>query len=153
MPNTYTRLYIHIVFAVKFRHNLINEEHREELQKFISGVVDKRNTKLIAIYCMPDHTHILIELKPTMILSDTVRDIKASSSKLINDRKWIRGRFEWQTGFGAFSCGYSQVDSVVKYIRNQKEHHHRNTFKQEYLDLLQRSEINYKEEYLFKWID
>jgi putative transposase len=152
MPNTYSQLYVQIVFAVKFRQNLISEENREELQKYICGIVEKRNTKLIAIYCMPDHVHIFMELKPAMSLSDTVRDIKAASSKFINDKRWVRGKFEWQTGFGAFSYSHSHIDRVVKYILNQKEHHRVKTFKVEYLDLLQKFAVDYKDEYLFEWL-
>jgi putative transposase len=118
MPNTYSQIYVQIVFAVKFRQNLISEINREELQKFITGIVTKRGTRLIAIYAMPDHIHIFLELKPSILLSDLVRDIKASSSKFINDKKWIKGTFQWQNGFGAFSYSHSQIDKIVKYILN-----------------------------------
>lgn len=141
-----------IVFAVKFRQNLIQEINREELQKFISGIAGKRNTKLLAIYCMPDHVHLFIELKPVVLLSDFVRDVKSASSKFINDKNWIKGKFQWQEGFGAFSYSHSQIDRVVKYILNQKEHHRIKTFKEEYIDLLQKFNVSYKDEYLFEWI-
>lgn len=153
MPDTYSQIYIHVVFAVKFRQNLIREENREQLQKYISGIVENRSTKLIAIYCMPDHTHILMGLKPAVVLSDTVRDIKAASSKFINEKRWIKGKFEWQAGFGAFSCGYSQLDMVANYVRNQKQHHQGSGFKKEYLDLLAKNDVTYKEEYLFEWME
>lgn len=152
MANTYSQIYIQIVFAVKHRQNLIAEHNREELQKFISGVVEKRNTKLIAIYCMPDHLHLFVGIKPSILLSDLVRDIKASSSKFINDEKWIDTKFEWQGGFGAFSYSHSHIGNVARYIQNQKEHHRARAFREEYLGLLQKFEVEYKDEYLFEWM-
>lgn len=153
MPNTYSQIYVHIVFAVKFRQNLISETNREEVQRFITGIVTKRSIKLIAIYAMPDHVHIFIELKPSILLSDLVRDIKSASSKFINDKNWIRGKFSWQAGFGAFSYSHSHIDRVVKYILNQKEHHRVKTFKEEYIELLQKFNVDYKDEYLFDWVE
>lgn len=152
MPNTYTQLYIQIVFAVKGRQNLIQENNRVELQKFITGIVQNREQKLLSIYAMPDHIHILVGLKPNIDISDLVRDIKAGSSKFINDSKWINGKFNWQEGYGAFSYSKSQIDTVVNYIINQKEHHKTKTFKEEYLDFLHKFEIEYDEKYLFEWI-
>lgn len=153
MPNTYTQLYIQIVFTVKGRQNLISEMHREELQKFITGIVSNRNQKMLAIYAMPDHIHILIGFKPNMSISDLVRDIKAGSSKFINDSKWINGKFNWQEGFGAFSYSKSHLDNVVKYILNQKEHHKKKSFKEEYLQFLKEYEVDFDERYLFEWIE
>jgi REP element-mobilizing transposase RayT len=153
MPNTYTQIYIQIVFSVKGRQNLIKEANREELQKYISGIVTNREQKTLAIYAMPDHIHILIALKPNISLSDLVRDIKAVSSKFINDNNWVIGKFNWQEGFGAFSYSKSQIDNVVKYILNQKEHHRIKTFKEEYIDFLNKFEIQYEEKYLFEWIE
>ncbi len=153
MPNTYTQVYIHIVFTVQGRQNLISESHREELQKYITGIVQNRSHKMLAIYCMPDHVHIFIGMKPTMSISDLAREIKAVSSKFINDKRWIKGRFNWQEGFGAFSYANSQLDSVIKYIKNQKEHHQRQTFKEEYLELLAKFAVEYDNKYLFEWID
>jgi putative transposase len=152
MSNTYSQIYIQVVFAVKDRQNLISENNRDELQKYISGIIENRKFKLFAIYCMPDHTHIFVSMKPSILLSDLVRDIKTSSSKFINDKKWIRGKFQWQNGFGAFSYSHSQIDKVVKYILNQKEHHQVKTFKEEYIELLEKFNIDYKEEYLFEWV-
>ena len=129
MPNTYTQLYIQIVFAVKGRENLISKGNREELHKYITGIVQNRDQKLLSIFCMPDHVHLLISIKPTISISDLVRDIKAGSSKFINDSKWIQGKFNWQEGFGAFSYSKSQIDNVVKYILNQEEHHKKINFK------------------------
>ncbi len=153
MPNTYTQIYIQIVFAVQDRQNLIQQNHREEIHKFITGIVSKRGQKMLSIFCMPDHTHLLIGIKPSIAISDLVRDVKAGSSKFINDHGWIKGKFQWQEGFGAFSYSKSQIVEVVKYIMNQEEHHRRRSFKEEYLALLQKFEIEYDERYLFKWIE
>lgn len=153
MANTYTQIYIQIVFAVKGRQNLIAKENREELHKFITGIVTNRGQKLFAVFAMPDHVHILVSIGPTILISDLVRDIKAGSSKFINDKKWINGKFNWQEGYGAFSYSKSSVDSVVKYILNQEEHHQKKKFKDEFLDLLNKFEIEYDQKYLFDWIE
>ncbi len=153
MANTYSQIYIQIVFAVKGRQNLISKEKREELHKFITGIVTNREQKLLAIFAMPDHVHILVGMKPSISISDLVRDIKAGSSKFINDSKWINGKFNWQEGFGAFSYSKSNLDNVVKYILNQEEHHKNKTFKNEYLDFLEKFEIEYDEKYVFEWIE
>lgn len=152
MANTYSQVYIQIVFAVKGRQNLIEKQNREELHKFITGIVSNRGQKLLAIFAMPDHVHILIGLKPNVSISDLVRDIKAGSSKIINDKKWINAKFNWQEGFGAFSYSKSNLDAVVNYILNQEEHHKKRTFKDEYLDFLEKFEIEYDTKYLFEWI-
>jgi len=153
MPNTYSQIYIQIVFAVKGRQNLIPNQKREELQKFITGIVKKREQKLLSIYSMPDHIHLLIGLKPSISISDLVRDIKAGSSKFINDNHWLKGKFNWQEGFGAFSYSRSQIDNVIKYIVNQREHHKKKTFKEEYIEFLKRFAIEYDEKYLFEWVE
>ncbi len=152
MANTYTQIYIQIVFTVKGRQNLILKENREELHKFITGIVNNRNQKLLAVFAMPDHIHLLVSISPSISISDLVRDIKAGSSKFINEKGWINGKFSWQEGYGAFSYSRSSVDAVVKYILNQEEHHKKKTFKEEYLDFLQRFEIRYDPQYLFDWI-
>ena len=153
MANTYSQIYIHIVFAVKGRQNLIRVEIREELHKYITGIVTNRDQKLLSIFCMPDHSHLLIGLKPSISISDLVRDIKAGSSKFINDKKLIKGKFSWQEGFGVFSYSRSQIDNVIKYIQNQEKHHNKKSFKEEYIELLERFAIEYDEKYLFEWID
>ncbi|WP_313501398.1 IS200/IS605 family transposase [Kaistella carnis] len=153
MANTYTQIYIQIVFAVKGRQNLIAKENREELHKFITGIINNRGQKLFAVFAMPDHVHILVSIGPTILISDLVRNIKAGSSKFINDKKWINGKFNWQEGYDAFSYSKSSVDSVVKYILNQEEHHKKKKFKDEYLDLLEKFEIEYDQKYLFDWIE
>ncbi len=153
MPNTFTQIYVQIVFAVKSRQNLIPTQHREELHKFITGIIQNRQQKLLSIFCMPNHTHVLIGLQPSIAISDLVRDIKAGSSKFINDSGWLKSKFNWQEGFGAFSYSKSQIDTVVRYILNQEAHHKRQTFKDEYLDFLKKFEVDYDERYLFEWID
>ena len=153
MPNTYSQIYIQIVFAVQGRQNLIAKQNREELHKYISGIVQNRDQKMLSIFAMPDHTHLFVSLKPNIAVSDLVRDIKAGSSKFINDSNWINGKFKWQEGFGAFSYSRSHIDNVVKYILNQEEHHKKQTFKEEYLDLLKKFDIEYDERYLFEWIE
>ncbi|SRR5258705_2830901 len=153
MPNTYSQIYIQIVFAVSERHNLIPKIHREELHKYITGIVQNREQKLLSIFCMPDHVHLLVGMNPNITISDLTRDIKAGSSKFINDNRWLKGKFNWQEGFGAFSYSRSQVDDVIKYILNQEEHHKKKTFRQEYIEFLKKFEIAYDEKYLFEWIE
>jgi REP element-mobilizing transposase RayT len=153
MANTYSQLYIQIVFAVKGRQNLISEKNRATLEKYICGIVSNKQSKPIAIYCNPDHLHLFIGLHPSIAISDLVRDIKANSTKWINDQKWIAGKFSWQVGFGAFSYSKSQIDSVVNYILNQAEHHKKKTFKEEYKDFLEKFNIEYKEKYLFDYYE
>lgn len=153
MPNTYSQIYIQIVFAVKGRQNLIPSQNREELHKYITGIVQNRDQKMLSIFCMPDHTHLLVGLKPVIAISDLTRDIKAGSSKFINDKHWMKGKFNWQEGFGAFSYSRSQIDNVIKYILNQEQHHKKETFKEEYIDFLKIFQIEYDEKYLFEWIE
>lgn len=153
MANTYSQIYIQIVFAVAGRQNLIPAAHREELHKYISGIVDRRGQKMLSIFCMPDHAHILVGMRPSISISDLTRDIKAGSSNFINDKRWVRGHFNWQEGFGAFSYSRSQIDSVSKYILNQEEHHKRKSFKREYIGFLKKFEVEYDDDYLFEWID
>ena len=152
MPNTYSQLYIQIVFAVKGRQSFIKESFRVELQKYISGIIREKLQKLYAIYCMPDHTHILVSIKPDIAISDSVRDIKANSSSFIKEKNFIK-EFSWQTGFGAFSYSKSQASHVVDYILRQAEHHKKKTFKQEYLEFLNKFEIEYDEKYLFEFYE
>lgn len=149
MANTYTQLYIQIVFAVKGRENLISKQHKEELQKYMTGIVQQRKCKLLAIHCMPDHCHVLIGLRPDIALSDLVRDMKASSSKFIKEKKWLKGAFQWQEGFGAFSYSQSQLPDVINYVLNQEEHHKELSFKEEYQAFLQKFQVDYDEKYIF----
>lgn len=152
MANTYTQIYIQVVFAVQHRQNLINKDKKEELHKYITGIIRNKNQKLFAINSMPDHVHIFIGVKPSMALSDLVRDIKNNSSTFINEKKWVMGKFNWQKGFGAFSYRHSQIDTVVKYIQNQESHHAKKTFKEEYLEILKKFNVEYDDKYLFDWI-
>lgn len=149
MANTYTQLYFHIVFAVKGRRNHISKQWKDELYKYITGIVLNKNQKLMIINGMPNHLHILIGTKPTCNLSDLVRDIKANSSKWINEKQFVNGKFEWQTGFGAFTVSQSGINNVIAYIKNQEEHHKKKTFKEEYIDFLNAYKIEFKNEYLF----
>lgn len=153
MANTYTRIYIQIVFAVQERQNLIRPEHNDELQKYITGIVTGQGQKLIAINNMPDHLHMLVGQKPNMALSDLVRKVKAGSSGFINDRRWVAGRFSWQEGFGAFSYSHSQLGSVIRYIENQQKHHQHATFKEEYLEILKRFNVSHDERYVFQFVE
>ena len=152
MANTYTQILVQIIFAVQGRENLIQENIREQVEKYICGIVNNHKSKPLAIYCNPDHTHILIGLHPTISISDMTGIIKANSSKWINKTDLLGRKFSWQDGFGAFTYSKSQLDRVVKYILNQPEHHKRQSFREEYLELLEKFEIQYDEKYLFKWI-
>jgi putative transposase len=150
MANTYTQIYIQIVFAVQGRQSLIRPQHNDELQKYMTGIISGQGHKLIAINNMPDHFHILVGQRPNVALSDLVRDIKAGSSGFINDRRWVLGRFSWQKGFGAFSYSHSHLDAVIRYIQNQQEHHRGTTFREEYLELLKRFNVSHDERYTFQ---
>ena len=149
MANTYSQIYIHVVFAVEGRQNLIQAEYNNELQKYITGIVSGQKQKLIAINNMPDHVHLLIGLQPDVALSNLVRDIKTASSAFIKRQRWVQGRFSWQEGFGAFSYSRSQLDTVVRYIQNQQEHHAKKTFRQEYKELLEKFGVDYDARYIF----
>ncbi len=153
MANTYSQIYIQIVFAVQGRQCFIKESFREELQKYIAGIVNNKKQKLYAIYCMPDHTHLLVSMKPDLAISDLVGTIKSNSSSFIKQKKWVNDQFSWQDGFGGFSYSKSQSQDVVNYILNQPEHHKKKTFRQEYLEFLKRFEIEYNEKYLFEFYD
>lgn len=153
MANTFSQIYIQTVFAVSNRESLIKPAFKEEVYKYIAWIVRNQGKKLIAINGIADHIHILIGLKPSMALADLMRDIKADSSNFINKRKLVHGRFSWQDGYGAFSYGHSQLDTVIHYIQNQEKHHKRRTFKHEYLALLRKFDIAFDEKYVFNFID
>ncbi|HWC59585.1 MAG TPA: IS200/IS605 family transposase [Verrucomicrobiae bacterium] len=150
MANTYTQIYIHVVFAVEGRQNLIKPERNDELQKYISGIVSGLKHKLIAINNLPDHLHLLIGMRPDSSLSDLVRAVKAGSSKFINEKRWVAGRFSWQEGFGAFSHSRSQLGTVIRYIENQQNHHAKKSFRDEYIALLEKFNVDYDPRYIFK---
>ncbi len=149
MPNTYTQIHIHLVFAVKYRDGVIQASWKDELYKYITGIVQNNKHKLLIINGMPDHVHILIGLRPSQSISDLLQDIKGSSSKWINEKRFIKTRFEWQEGYGAFSYSKSQIKTVIEYIENQELHHQKITFREEYLEMLQKFEVDYDEKYIF----
>jgi putative transposase len=153
MANTFSQIYIQTVFAVNGRLSLVRPEFKEDLYKYITGIVRNNGQKLISINGMSDHIHILIGLKPAMALADLVRDIKTGSSNFINEKKWVRGKFSWQEGYGAFSYGHSQLDTIIRYIQNQEKHHKRRSFKDEYLTWLKKYEIAFEDKYVFEFIE
>ena len=153
MTNTYTQIHIHAIFAVQKRIGLIQNEWRDELYKYITGIIQVHNHKLLAINGMPDHIHIFFGMGPTQSLSDLMQDVKGSSSGWINKQKFCQGRFEWQEGYGGFSYSRSQVSSVIHYIQNQEKHHRKRTFLEEYEDFLKKFEVDYDERYVFKPIE
>ena len=153
MANTYTQINILAIFAVKNRQNLLSESIRIELYKYIYGILRNLGQYPLAINGYKDHVHIFFELQPTKCLSDIMRDIKTNSSKWINENNYVKGRFSWQQGYGGFSYSKTQRDSVIKYIINQEKHHQKNTFKEEYIDLLSKFNIEFKEEYIFYFYD
>ena len=153
MANTFSQIYIQTVFAVSGRQSLIRSDFKEELYKYITGIVRNHKQKLICINGMPDHIHILIGLRPSMALADLVQEVKRDSSAFINRKKWIRGKFSWQEGYGAFSYGHSQLNTIIRYIQNQERHHARRSFKNEYLSFLKKFEIAFEDKYLFEFIE
>ena len=152
MANTFSQIYIQTVFAVNGRMSLIRPDFKEELYKYITGIIKNQGQKLISINGVSDHVHILIGLRPGMALADLVQEIKVDSSNFINKNKWVRGKFSWQEGYGAFSYGHSQLDRVIRYIQDQERHHQKRTFKSEYLALLKKFEIEFEEKYVFKFL-
>jgi REP-associated tyrosine transposase len=152
MANIFTRIYLQLVFSPKRRENVIPVKHQEELQKYTTGIIQNRRHKLLAIKFMPDHVHILIGYHPSQPLPDLLRDIKANTSKFVNENRWLPGRFQWQEGYGAFSYNHSQISNVIQYIEYQEGHHDKVSFKEEYLKLLEQYKIEYNPEYLFDWL-
>ena len=150
MANTYTQIHIHTVFAVQNRLSLIEKQWQDELYKYITGIITNNGHKLLQIGGMPDHVHILFGMKPTQTLSDLMQDIKGSSSLWINKKGFIKRKFSWQEGYGAFSYGKSQINNVIQYIQQQEEHHKKSTFQDEYLELLKIFDIKFDERYILK---
>ncbi len=153
MANTYTQIHIQFVFAVRFRNSTIQNSWKDELYKYITGIVQNHNHKMLSINGVTDHLHILIGMRPTQSISDLMQDVKGSSSKWINEKRFSRTRFEWQDGYGAFSYGKSQIKDVIAYIENQEKHHKKTTFKEEYLEFLKKFEIDFDERYIFKELE
>jgi len=149
MANTYTQLHIHCVFAVKYRAAIIQPAWEGIMHKYITGIVQNNSHKLLAINSTSDHLHLFMGLNPNQSISEIMRLVKGDSSEFINKKRFTPRKFNWQEGYGAFSNSHSQIDSVVKYILNQKKHHHTKTFKEEYRDMLEKYSIKYDEKYLF----
>ncbi len=148
MPNTFTQIYLHIVFAVQNRVSLIHPDWKDELYKYITGIVKNNGHKLIAINGMPNHLHVAIGYKPHQLIPDLLQDIKGSSSKWINEKRFVGGKFNWQSGYGAFSFSHSHIDVVAKYINHQEQHHKRKTFREEYIQLLEKYDVSFNEKYI-----
>jgi len=153
MPNTYTQIHLHFVFAVQNRLSLIQQGWAERLYQYITGIVQQNNHKMIIINGMPDHLHIVVGMRPTQSVADLLQDIKGGSSKWINDNKLVNGKFQWQEGYGAFSYNKSALPKLIEYVKQQEEHHRKKTFLEEYKEFLHAFEIEYHERYLFHEIE
>jgi putative transposase len=153
MAGTFAQIYIQIVFAVHGRENLLQKSWCNEVFKYMSGVIKGKNQKAIIVNGVSNHVHLFVGLKPEMAVADLVRDVKNNTSNFINEKKFIKGKFSWQEGYGSFSYSHSQINQVYQYVLNQEEHHRKKTFKEEYLEFLKKFEIKYDEKYLFEWIE
>ncbi len=153
MANTYTQINIHVVFSVKGRENMLTKNFRSRLFEYLSGIVNNKGNYSLAVNGYKDHVHLFFELNPMLALSDLVRDIKSNSTAWINDNKFVKGKFSWQTGYGAFSYSKSQRDKVINYVKGQEKHHAEKTFKEEYFALLKKFDIPFKDQYVFEFYD
>ena len=153
MANTYTKIHIQMIFAVQDRNCVIRKSWKEELFKYMTGIIQNHDHKVLAINGMPDHVHILVGMRPTQSLSGLMQDIKGDSSKWINQKRFVKGKFYWQDGYGAFSHSKSHVDEVIDYVKNQEEHHRKKSFMEEYRMFLDKFEVDYDERYIFKEVD
>ena len=153
MSHTFTKIWMHVVFSTHEREPSISPKLEAFLFRHIRHLLKEMECVPLAINGMPDHIHAFIGLRPAMAISDLVRDIKNNSSNFINDNKFVKGKFSWQAGYGAFSYGHSQMDKVYNYILNQEKHHKKKTFREEYLEFLKKFEVEYDEKYLFEWIE
>lgn len=153
MANTYTQCHFHLIFSPKHRQALIKKQWKDQLEKYITGIVQNRKHKLLAIYAMPDHIHIFIGYNVNDLIPDLVENIKTSSNDWIKKENLSVFKFDWQKGYGAFTHSKSQVDTVVKYIMNQEKHHFKKSFKEEYFDILIKNAVEFKEEYVFDFFD
>jgi REP element-mobilizing transposase RayT len=153
MANTFTQIHVQTVFCVENRYSLIKPEWKDELYKYITGIIQKNGHKLLIINGMPDHIHLFFGFRPTQSLSDLMQEVKAGSSKWINEKKFIQEKFSWQAGYGGFSYSKSHVEKVIDYIKNQERHHLKKTFIQEYQEMLDAFGIDYEERFLFKPIE
>jgi putative transposase len=153
MANTYFQIYLHFVFAVKHKYCLIERKYKHELHQYITALVQNRKAKMLAVHCMPDHIHIFVGFDPSVLIADFVKEIKVESNEFINRKKWIRGKFSWQVGYGVFSYSRSQIGTVASYIANQEKHHQKKSFKQEYVMILKKFDVSFQEKYLFDFLD
>ena len=153
MPGTFSQIYIQVVFAVKGRENIVSKSWSTELHKYIAGIIKGKGQKPIIVNGMPDHVHAFIGLRPALSISDLVRDIKNNSTNFANENKFVKGKFTWQAGYGAFSYSHSHIGNVYNYILNQEKHHKKKTFRQEYFEFLKKFDLEYDEKYLFEWYD
>jgi putative transposase len=149
MANTYTQIHIQSVFTVQNRECIIGNSWNSELYKYITGIIQNNGHKLLSINGMPDHIHILFGLRPSQSLSDLMQDIKGGSSKWINEKRFVKGKFSWQEGYGAFSFSKSEIASVINYINSQSLHHSGKSFIEEYLEMLNEFEVDYDDRYVF----
>ena len=150
MGNTYTQIHLQLIFAVKFRAAMIHHSWKHELLKYITGIVQNNKHKLLIINGVEDHLHALVGFRPHQSISDLLKDIKANSSKWINENKFTKSKFHWQEGYGAFSYSRSDLTNVINYIKTQEDHHRKVTFIDEYRSYLKEFEIEFDERYLFK---
>ncbi len=153
MANTYSQISIHAVFAVQSRENIINQSWRDNLHKYISGIITEVGAKSLSVGGWKDHVHIFFGLPPSLAISEIMKTVKANSSKWINEKKFVKGKFQWQEGYGAFSYSKSQRDVVINYIMNQEEHHRNKTFREEYLEMLKSFDVAYDDKYLFEFYE
>ncbi len=153
MAGTFSQIYIQVVFAVKGRRDLLQKPWRDDVFRYMAGIIKGKGQKPIIVNGVADHVHLFIGLKPVMALSDLIRDVKNNTANFINEGRFVKGKFSWQEGYGAFSYAHSQVDTVYQYIMNQEEHHKKKTFREEYIDFLQKFEIEHDDKYLFEWME
>jgi len=153
MANNYTQCYFHLVFSEKNRNALIRREWKDELERYVTGIVQNHRHKMLAIGTIPDHIHILIGYNVNQLIPDLVEEIKTSSNKLIKEKRLSKFKFEWQKGYGAFTHSHSQIDLVVKYILSQEEHHKKRSFREEYFEILEKNEVQFKDEYVFEFFN
>lgn len=153
MANTYTQVHIQAVFAVQNRQSLIHKDWEDELYKYITGLIQHYDHKVLQINGMPDHVHILFGMRPTQSLSDLMKQVKQDSSKWINNKGFMNTKFSWQAEYGAFSYAKSDLPNVINYIKNQEVNHKTKTFTEEYMQLLKDFNIDFEEHYIFKQIE
>ncbi|REA57929.1 IS200/IS605 family transposase [Dyadobacter luteus] len=150
MANTYSQIHLHFIFCPKYRLSLIDSSWENELFRYICGITERNNHKMISINGMADHLHMLVGFRTNQSIADFMQDVKADSSQWINRNKFCKSRFDWQTGYGVFSYSKSQISDVINYIQNQKQHHKKINFLDEYKLILQKFEVDYNEQYIFK---